>query len=128
MKANEINHEKYLNAIQSLVGTEMNVYFETIAKYGDIAGKCEVVSFQPYDEFECKTSSFKDTYGEVAGVDYGTIKVRFIDTKKYKNKTFTFVISLFTGLKYSEEKLFISTRKLVDGKHLQAYRFGFIEV
>lgn len=128
MYANEINHEKYLNAITGLIGKEMDLNFETIAKFDEIAGKYKVLEFVKYDEYKIKTSTWKESFGKVESIKYGTLKIQFIDTKKYKGKIFTFEVELYTGFKYDEEKIFIDTKRLEDGKYLKAYRFAFINI
>ena len=130
----EIDIEYWKNKATALIGTTHDLHFQSSNKFGVKAGEYEIIDFEPY----VNPVKIKNNFFECRGIDLinkvllGIYKIKFKDTKKYNNKTYSFEVSAYSSYldvinPEAEISLCISERKIEDGKFLQAYTFRFIE-
>lgn len=129
-KREEHNVNEWLEFAKSLVGTTRELKYNAQGKFLTTAGQYEILSFEPYEEPQFGFDYWKREQEDTpTTLSLGIYEIKIKDTKKYNNKVFHFEVEAYFSNynnKY-DESLYISTKKIEDGKYLQAYRFDFIE-
>lgn len=125
----DINISEWMEIAQSNVGNTFDLGFQTLSKYGEVAGQFEILSFQPDEDPKFKYTYWKHEEQQTPdGLELGVYEIKLLNTKQNNGKIFHFKVSAFfseLGGHYNES-IYISTKRLEDNKYLKAYEFGFL--
>ena len=132
-KAEELDINYFVDLAASHVGEVHTVGFQTMAKYGEEAGKFEILEYieeDPHFTFRYWLNRDNNTPD---GAKLGYYRVKLTGTKFYNGKIFRVPVSASVqGSKKEDEgkilkEIFVESKNADTGKWLKAYEFGFID-
>lgn len=130
-KTNELKMEveKFNKIALDQVGKTFDLQWQTFTKEG-VPGQFEIIG---YKEYENQKFVYEEMYSEErdepSSFIMGIYKIKFLNTKVYNNKIYTFECSMYFSdySKENEQMISISNKKIEDGKYIKAYKFQLLE-
>lgn len=127
-KINELDINYFVKLAESHVGEIHDLKYQSDSKYGEIAGKFEILEFVPdnprfdYSHWTTRENETPDH------AELGYYLVKITESKFYNGKTIRVPVSAYVQEHDKITKaLFINNVNLDTGKGLRAYSFGILD-
>lgn len=127
-KINELDINYFVKLAESHVGEIHELKYQSDSKYGEIAGKVEILEFTPdnphfdYNFWRHEEDQTPDT----AKLGYYLVKIT--ESKFYNGKTIRVPVSAYVqDEKGITKALYINNVNSDTGKQLRAYKFGILD-